>query len=208
MGEKYFVERTDLSKANVHVFSDLVLLSLAEFTNFLFQWKPGERKLSGSPKSQNIVTWIVLTENQSCSTGKISHDTQQCSYFGTSKRRWRKTEVSLNNPKIESSSCRCTTTSIPERQETKKPCISNSSEAAACARRFPKGHRSFLGTRNRKTWYGTHTHTSQTVCKQFCGDDDVHLRGRGTPYIPRNKRVGPRPFEKQTRRKNVDAPQR
>ena len=70
-------------------------------------------------------------------------------------------------------------------------CISNYSEVAACARRFPKGHWSFLGPGTEKRGM-ERTHTSQTVCEQFCGDDDgssqrkrTHPMFRGTSALAR-----------------------
>ena len=68
---------------------------------------------------QGIVSWTVLMNNQSCSIGTNSHNTLHCSYFKTSETRWRKI-FGLTKSKIESSSCRCRTTSLGDQEETKK----------------------------------------------------------------------------------------
>ena len=63
------------------------------------------RTLSGSRSFMNIVNWIALTENHSCSSGNFP--------------RTHNTAVSWGNPnddggKQKSSACRCITTSIGE----------------------------------------------------------------------------------------------
>ena len=54
-------------------------------------------------------------ENQSCSGGESSQDTQHCSYFGKSKEQWRRRKFCVKGSKIESSSCQCTMTLIAKR---------------------------------------------------------------------------------------------
>ena len=100
--------------------------------------------------------WIVLTENQSSLSGNIPQDPPHCSCFERSRRRWKRTGLNLKSSKIES--CRCITTSIGEKQETKDTCISNSFKIAAHAKRFPEGHWSFFGPGTEEQWYGTHTY--------------------------------------------------
>ena len=82
-----------LSKAKVCVFSVSVLClgRIFEYPRSMDAWK---EKIEWSTKFLNIVSWIVLMEDQSCSSGQFSQDTQNCSYFGKSNRRWRKTKFS------------------------------------------------------------------------------------------------------------------
>ena len=67
---------------------------------------------------------------------------EHCSCILKSTGRWRRTGSNLSSSKIESSSCRCITTSIGENMK-KETCILNSSEVAAYAKK-PKdiGHSS------------------------------------------------------------------
>ena len=132
---------------------------LAEFTNFLFQWKPGERKLSGSPKSHEH-------RDLDCIDGEsVVFDWKDFPRHTTMQLlRDIQTTMEKNRSQPEQSEDRVIFMSMYNdidsgKAGNKETCISNSSEAAACARRFPKGHRSFLGTRNRKNVvWNAHTH--------------------------------------------------
>ena len=82
----------ELLTAKVYVFSDSVLClgKIAEYRLPVTSWKD---KFIVLNSLQNIVSWIVLTENQSCSSGKISQGAQHQSYFRKSKERWRKNQL-------------------------------------------------------------------------------------------------------------------
>ena len=131
-----------LKTATLYGFSDSVLCP-GKITEYPRQTL-GRTKLSGSRSFLNIVNWILSMENQSCSSGTNSQDTQHCSYFGKSKERWRTIQFCMKSSKIESSSCRCTTTSIGEKQKNKEKSMSSSLSVAAYTTRFPRGHWSFL----------------------------------------------------------------
>ena len=59
---------------------------------------------------------------------------------------------------IESSSCRCTATFDWRKAGNTEVCMAKSSDVAAYARRFSKGHLSFLRPGSEEKWYGTHIH--------------------------------------------------
>ena len=173
---------------------------LAKLLSVHDQWSLGQAQLIGSRSLQNIMNWTVVLKNPSCSSGKFSQDTQHCSYFRKSQERWRKRKVSLKNSKIESSSCRCTATLIGEKKETKK-FVWNSPDVAAYARRFPKGHRSFLGPGSEEKWYGTHIHKPNGSWNSVAGLLMMNLRESGHP-LSRGKQV--RCFEQLEKAKEVE----
>ena len=121
-------------------------------------------------------------ENQSCSSRKFPK-TQHRSYFKKSKERWRRKTFCLKSPKIESSSCRCTMTLIGEKQKNKEHCMSNSSSFAAYARRFPKGHWSFLGPGTEETWHGAHIYKPNGSWNHVANLTMVNLRESGHPLF-------------------------
>ena len=61
----------------------------------------------------------------------------------------------------------------------KETCKSNSSEVAACAKKNPKGHRSFLGPGTEEKWYGTHTYQPNGLWNHTAGLMMTSLRERG-----------------------------
>ena len=108
-----------LSKAEVHVFSDsaLCLCRIHEFPRSIEVWmEEGE----WFTKSHDVRELDCVDGEPLKFEWKNSQDSQHCSCFERSKGRWRGTECSWNSSKIESSPCRCVTTSIGEKQDTKK----------------------------------------------------------------------------------------
>ena len=138
-----------------------------------------------------------MMENQSCSSRKISRDTQHRSYFRKSKERWRRKTFCLKSPKIESSSCRCTMTLIRREAENKEHCMSNSSSFVAYARRFPKGHWSFFGPGIEETWHGAHIYKPNGSWNHVADLMMVNLRESGHPLFRGTSAFVPRFFETQ-----------
>ena len=104
--------------------------------------------------------------------------------LGKPKERWRLITFCLNDSKIESSSCRCATTSTEKQQKNKEFCMSNSvSVAAAYARRFPERHWSFLGPGTEESWYATHTYKPDGLWDTSAELTMVNLRKSGHPLI-------------------------
>ena len=104
----------------------------------------------------NIVNWIVLTENQSCSSGKNSFPRTRNNAVtsGHPNRRWRNTEFKpeqFEDRVIFMSMYHDIEWGTPGNQET---CISDSSEVAAYDREISWRTLVISRTRNRKTWYG------------------------------------------------------
>ena len=79
---------------------------------------------------------------------KLGHPRRD-SFFG------KNYSVNLSSSKTGPSSCPCTMTLHCKKTETKKGV--NSQTVADYARRFPRGHWSFLGPGSEAKWYGTHT---------------------------------------------------
>ena len=73
------------------------------------------------------------------------------------KRRWQRTGSDLKNSKIESSSCRCTATSIGQKMDTRKHVFRNLQQLTLSQEdfRWDIGHS--LGPGNEEKRYGTHT---------------------------------------------------
>ena len=66
--------------------------------------------------------------------------------------------MSLNILKDEISSCQCSMTSILTKKGNSEICISNSEQVKNYAKRFSRGHWSFLGPGDEEKWFGTHTY--------------------------------------------------
>ena len=163
---------------------------LAKFMNIHDQQKPEKRNLSGSRNVLSIVNCKELTENQSSSSGKFSQDTSN-----------------LNSSKTESSSCRCRTTSIRQKSETKKFVFRTLYKKRRRQESFQmdSGH---SWTRNRrKVVWNAHLQAKRFM-EQFCGDDDASSQRKWTSYISSDTCVRPRIFEKQRKRNIIDPPQR
>ena len=128
------------------------------------------------------MNWTESTENQSswCGTFPRTHKTGS---LVRSKRRWQRTEWSLNSWKIGSSSCRCLLTSIGWQAGYTETCISNSSEFAACPKTCPEGHWPFLGQGTEETCYGTHTYKPEGLWKRSVQMMMLHLRESGHPIF-------------------------
>ena len=118
------------------------------------------------------------TESQSSSSEIFSQDTQYCNCSMSCKRRWQRAGSNLRNSKIESSSCRCTTTSMGQKDGNLEMCVSNSIGVKAYAKRFPKGHWSFFGPGTEETWYGTHTCKPEGSWNLSAEMIMFHLRGQ------------------------------
>ena len=94
------------------------------------------------------------------SSGQISQDSPHWEFSTRSKRPWfLNSSVHLSNSKEGSSSCQCTMTLVGENEGNRENCIANAHRVTEYARRFIRGHGSFLGPGSEKKWYGTH------VCK-------------------------------------------
>ena len=63
----------------------------------------------------------------------------------------------------------------------KDMCMSNTSSVAAYARRFLKGHRSFLGPGSAEKWYGTHSHKPNGSRNNVADRMMINLRESGHP---------------------------
>ena len=147
MGENNFVERQGCQTVDSKgtLFSLIRFCVLAKLLSDPRSVKPWKTKLRGSRSLLNIMNWIVLMENQSCSSGNVyPGHTQHSRYFGKSKERWRKTKFRLNSLKVGSSSCRCTMTWIVETKKRRHLYV-EFFRCCCVARRFPEGHWSFLG---------------------------------------------------------------
>ena len=81
--------------------------------------------------------YLGSMENQLCSSGVFSKDSQHCRFSKRFKRNWTLVKQVQKNLKIESSSCQCSTVDW-----TKKIQKSRSTQKG-----FPRGHWSFLGPR-------------------------------------------------------------
>ena len=68
-------------------------------------------------------------------------------------RHWKSSRRSMNMWKDESPPCGCSMTSCGRRNSEK--CISNSHQVKNYAKRFSRGHWSFLGPGDEQKWYGT-----------------------------------------------------
>ena len=62
-------------------------------------------------------------------------------------------------------------------------CLLKSSDVAACARRFPEGHVSFLGPGTEEQWYGTHIHKSNGLWNDVAEQMMIIFRESGTPFV-------------------------
>ena len=93
--------------------------------------------------------------------------------------RWQRTESHLKSSEIESSSCRCTTTSIGRKMETYR-CVSRILEKLRPVhKRFFEGHWSFSGRGTEETWYGTHTYKPEGLWNRSAVMIMCHLRESG-----------------------------
>ena len=105
-----------LSKAKVHGYSDSVLClgDIHEYPQSIEAWK---QKIEWFMKSLEYRELDRTDREPVEFEWKKSQDTQHCSCFVRSKGRWKRTGFYLKSSKIESSSCRCTTTSLGEKQK-------------------------------------------------------------------------------------------
>ena len=63
--------------------------------------------------------------------------------------------------------------------------MSNSLSVAAYAKRFTKGHGSFLGPGTEEKWYGTHTHKPNGLWNHAAGMMTINLRKSAHPTFRR-----------------------
>ena len=100
-----------------------------------------------------------------------------------SSRRSKKTcKIETLNPKnlkIESSSCHIEWT---QRGNSEK-CTSNSEQAKNYAKRFSRGHWSFLGPGSEKKWHGTHTYTPEGKWDSIATKMVGHFTETGHPVF-------------------------
>ena len=85
----------------------------------------------------------------------ISQDSPHCSLSVKSKcslANW----ANPNNSKDELSSSRCSMTSFWRNTDNETECIANSTLVSLFAKRFPAGHKSFLGPGSETKWYSTY----------------------------------------------------
>ena len=96
------------------------LLCLGKFHEHLHSIEARKPKLEWFMKSREYRELDGIDEEPVEFEWKKSQDTQHWSFFVRSKGRWQRTGSNLNCSKIESSSCRCATTSIGHKMATNK----------------------------------------------------------------------------------------
>ena len=100
--------------------------------------------------------WIVLMENLWSSSVRCSKDSQHLATSNRFKNSWKNNSVIQSSSMAGSSSCQCPMTSYGEKKGNEEKCKSYFREVANCARRFPRGHWSFLGPGSEKKRDGTY----------------------------------------------------
>ena len=86
----------------------------------------------------------------------ISQDLRHWRFSKRSGKTCKIETLNLRNSKIESSACQCSMISYGQRKEIlNKQCISNSEEVKNYAKRFSRGHWTFIGPADEENWYGT-----------------------------------------------------
>ena len=139
-----------------------------------------------------IVNSIVLTEIQS-SSSKTFPRTQNTAVFSekSTGRCWKRTGFKLRSSKIESSSCRCKTTSIGEKKITKKFVFRLLSKLQ---RTLPKKTWVILRTKNRRQVMRERASTPIDLWNHVV---EIMMNNFWTSHLLWNKCVVPRTFEKQ-----------
>ena len=127
------------------------------------------------------MNWLVLTTDQLSSSGQFSQVPLHSSHFRKTKRRW-KTEFILNSSKIEPSSRRCAATSIGQEMETKK-CVFGPCRSQGVRKKTFNWTVVIPETRNRRAWYGTHTHKPDGLWNNSAEMMMLHLRESGHPIF-------------------------
>ena len=89
--------------------------------------------------------------------------------------------MNLSTSKTGSSSCQCTTTLTGEQKETKKDVNTIHKTVANYARRFTRGHWSFLGPGSEEKWYGTYTDKPDGSRDQTAKNMMANFSGSGQP---------------------------
>ena len=79
------------------------------------------------------------------------------------KNSWKNNSVIQSSSKAGSSSSQCSQTLYGEKKKIEEKCKSNAPEVADYARRFLRGHWSFLGPGSEKKWYGTYSDNSDGI---------------------------------------------
>ena len=177
MCEKYFVERQ--SCRAVHS-KGVRLLRFSALSWRHCCWVPTISEVLERPNwlvhAIPRVSWIGRC------WGNNSHDTLHCSYFKTSETRWRKI-FGLTNSKIESSSCRCTTTSIGDQEETKKFVHRILQMLLHTPQNVLKDIWSFSGPGPVEKWYGTLAHKPNGSWNDVADLMMVNVRESGHPLF-------------------------
>ena len=93
-------------------------------------------------------------ESRWSSSGRLSQDSRQRTSSRRFRKRWANCGVIQRTSKTGSSSCGCSTT-LWDVRGNEELCENNSKSVGEDARRFPRGHWSFLGLGSEKKWYGT-----------------------------------------------------
>ena len=133
----------ELSTAKVYVFSDSVLClggRNAEYPRSVKSWKEKVKLFTQFPECLELDGVDGKSSRVRVEKFPRTHSTAVTS--GNPTERWRKRKYCLTSSKIASSTCRCTTTPTGDKEETQNFFTANSSDVAAYAAKFHKGHHS------------------------------------------------------------------
>ena len=83
---------------------------------------------------------------------------------------------------------------------------SNSCEVANYARRFPRGHWSFLGPGSEKKWYGTYSDKLDRVSDKTAGEMLIEFSETAHPIFRASCALARERITKQKKREQEDCP--
>ena len=103
-----------------------------------------------------------------------------------------------------SSSCQCLTTLYGMHKENDEICENNSKTIEQYARRFPRGHWSFLGPGSEKKWYGTYDHKPDGSWDRNAEKMLLNFAETGHPIFRGTSALEKRRIKKQRKWKEVN----
>ena len=141
--------------------------------------RPGRAKFNGSKNTSRI--WIESTVCRRCSGGEYFPRNHNVGSSRTdSKVYWRPT-VRTWALQTQIISCQCTTTW--KAKGSKEQCEYNSQTVMNYARKFPRGHWSFLESGSEEKWYGTYTDKPDESWDKVAEDMMINFSDSGHPIF-------------------------
>ena len=172
--------------AKTYVFSDSVRCLGGVSTELVKAWR--KQGLNGFWKHVISKIWIGST-----GSGQFAQGSLHWEFSTRSKRWWLSQSVNLSTTKEGSSSCNVQWHWLGDNEETKN-CIANALAVAEYARRFTRGHWSFLVPGSEKKWYGTHVNKpdgewERELLRAWCSNfaESGHTIFRATSALERGE---------------------